>query len=810
MSQVKIQVIGADGKFRGSLFKDGPWHDLRWAGTPKPNLHEAMVCTRDPADGMWYLLEYVVPRQIVGEESRDSLFDEASTCRQMTPVQALHWFTLQPFGPPPELAAHVLRFTRDWREFCASPELQVLVDTLGKSLDTEERDPSLSDIRQSNIDLLVRLRLVYASDPTPTINYSVDNVARDMGVAGYITWMSAHISRIATWLDANAPKPPLTEGDRLSGLANGSWVDPAEKQNAVTAHGDGAILSRVAKALCAEVDSIHRLRLGRTSSKPWEDQLKAQLPADITSLRNAVSEADMALSKLQCEHHFSKDGLTTSFLAQFDGDHEAAILALPKLIEEAAAAKQAAAAALSERRVDEAKAENSLIEGWLATHREKLQAMRDEFAQPYERQLVELTQLHNGPVEVNPWRETSHCGVLLKIVDATLKLLNSARSRDKLMESDRLSRSFAHLTESEWEDLEMNIRSEAARVGASPPPVANDRANELARRISQQQKEWMDEQPPLEILEQLREQLPSAVARISESRTEWASLATQLAGMLALRNVDFAAKQLARILLSASGLRDVEIVVCNPWIKSGVSGDLRRAISAASQHAATLITQKDCDIAAAEAGLRTAAKVFADNPTSDPPQISDPQPAHENRFISKGKNTWEVSFEGGPELFLNGKGAAYLHHLIRHEHKPVRATELQAIVAGHNESLLLGNAGEATDDIAREDYKQQYHDLEKEKEKASQNSDQAELARINKEQAQLLAHTQNDIGLHGRARLTHGNEEKARKAVRAAITRTIEKIRQDDRALADHLQQPTLQLGGTLTYSPTPAIRWAL
>ena len=463
MSQVKIQVIGADGKYRGSLFKDGPWHDLRWAGTPKPNLHESMVCTHEPADGTWYLLEYVVPRQIVGEESRDSLFDEASTCRQMTPVQALHWFTLQPFGPPPELASHVLRITRDWPKFCASSHLHGLVDTLGKSLETGESDPTLHDIPQADVDLLVRLRLIYASGSAPTIRYSVDHVAQDMGVADYITWMSAHISRIATWLDANAPTPPLPEGNRHSGLANGSWVDPTEKQDA--AHGDGAILARVAKDLCAEVDQIHSLRRGQTTSGPWENELASQMPSDIVGLRRALNNARSAISDLGFEKHSLKSGrLSTDFLARFGGDHAAAKATLPKLIEEAHEDHKQAAAALDARTHDQACAQNSLIEGWLATHREKLQAMRDEFAQPYERQLDELTLLHDDLVAVDPWQETSYCGVLLKIVDATLRLLDCERSMDNYMETARLSKSFTHLTATEWEDLEMRIRSETAKI----------------------------------------------------------------------------------------------------------------------------------------------------------------------------------------------------------------------------------------------------------------------------------------------------------------------------------------------------------
>ena len=612
---------------------------------------------------------------------------------------------------------------------------------------------------------------------------------------------------------------------------------PTEKRIEVTARdarSDGEILSRVAQALCAEVDLIHQLRLGRTNSKPWKEELEAQLPADITSLRNAASETDRALSKLECEHHFSGDGLTTSFLARFDGDHEAAILALPKLVEEAAAAKQVAAAALSERRVDEAKAENSLIDGWLATHCEKLRAMRDEFAQPYDRQLVELTRLHDSPVAIAPWQETSYCGVLLTIVDATLTLLESERSMDNFMESDRLNRTFAHLDSAEWEVLTLNIRSEAARVpsdttceeapsfeattshgpegttGSGAPLASSDFLPSYAASFMREQEDWLGPRPPDQILEYLQQQAPSVGLQVESSRAQWATLAVQLADMLALQNVDFATKQLARHLLDSSGLKDVSLVICCSWVTSDVPSGIRRAIEAGVEHVSNIITEKNCDLIVTERGLRAVAKVLGNevNPKKKAPQDSPPTSA--NTFISKGTNKWEVRFQGCPEFILTGKGAAYLHRLIKHERKSIRATELQAQVAGQPESLLQGDAGEASDAQAMQNYRQRYKDLEESKEKATKNNDEAELARIKKEQAELASHISKDRGLGGRVRIEHDNEEKARKAVAAAITRTVRKIRDLDQALAEHFQAPTLQLGAELCYSPRESIQWAL
>jgi hypothetical protein len=272
--------------------------------------------------------------------------------------------------------------------------------------------------------------------------------------------------------------------NRLAKLTSASAGLPRRRQFQVTARNapnDAATLARLAKELAEEVERIHDLRRGRTTSKPWQEELASQMPADIVTLRKALDEARDAISDLGAERHSLKNGqLSTAFLARFAGDTAAAIAVLPNLIEEAHARHKATAAALDAKALDQARAENALIEGWLGIHREHLRAMRSEFAAAYDRQQVQLARLHTSIVAIDPWKETSYCGVLLKIVDATLLLLDSERSMDNYMESNRLSRSFAHLTGAEWEDLEMNIRRETGKLGGAPsvtaaPPVDDPR-----------------------------------------------------------------------------------------------------------------------------------------------------------------------------------------------------------------------------------------------------------------------------------------------------------------------------------------------
>jgi hypothetical protein len=195
MVQVKIPVLQADGKYRGSLFKDGTWHDNRWIGAPKPGLQETMVCTGPIETGAWLLIEYVLPRQITGEEERDSLFDQASRCCVRTLPQALHWFTLQTFGPPPALVERVRTFAADWQRFRASTSAQSL---LGRLLDGfVDRDHQMfSGQASSDLALLKSLELVCEASGS-TIGYMADSIVKDMGVRRYIAWTDDHLSRVA-------------------------------------------------------------------------------------------------------------------------------------------------------------------------------------------------------------------------------------------------------------------------------------------------------------------------------------------------------------------------------------------------------------------------------------------------------------------------------------------------------------------------------------------------------------------------------------------------------------------------------------
>lgn len=209
---IRLSVHCADGKRRGGFFKDDFSNPHRWSGAARQGVQEVMVCSGDLATGSWYLIEYVIPRQISGERSRDSLKDEASKCCNRTAVQALYWFSQQAIGPPPALVERVRDFAARWRAFCASSSASSLLQTLINGHLTDD-DPHLCGQGRSDLEILVDLNLAVAS--WSPLAFSADSIVQDMKVDGYIAWMNGHLLRVATLLDPPTAAPPTNQDSAL-------------------------------------------------------------------------------------------------------------------------------------------------------------------------------------------------------------------------------------------------------------------------------------------------------------------------------------------------------------------------------------------------------------------------------------------------------------------------------------------------------------------------------------------------------------------------------------------------------------------
>lgn len=217
---VKIRVLQADGKYRGSLFKDGSWHEHRWTGAPKPNLQESMVCKGDPGSGQWFLIEYVLPRKVVGQPENDSLFDESSYCCRRTPAQALHWFQGQAFGPPPALVEQVRRLAKLWSAFRVSPSAQSMLARVAEGNFINSDDPIFTGSGEPDLLLLRDAELISTEYSSGSASYFASELVKDMGIEGFIAWTNKHLDRVSSWLESTtiiaSPHPTRMPSDPMA------------------------------------------------------------------------------------------------------------------------------------------------------------------------------------------------------------------------------------------------------------------------------------------------------------------------------------------------------------------------------------------------------------------------------------------------------------------------------------------------------------------------------------------------------------------------------------------------------------------
>jgi hypothetical protein len=207
IESIRIKVFEADGKYRGTFYRDSLRNPNRWIGATKNGVSEIMVCDGPQTTGQWFLIEYVVPRQISGDKKHDSLLDEASRCCCRTPVQALHWFNQQAIGIPHPLVERVRTFRADWMVFCASSSARATLQGLvGQFVDDDHA--MFAGQGRDDLALLRRLNLLAVASGSPP-SYCAGSIVQDMGVDDYIHWTDGHLARVASVLADTPPAKPL-------------------------------------------------------------------------------------------------------------------------------------------------------------------------------------------------------------------------------------------------------------------------------------------------------------------------------------------------------------------------------------------------------------------------------------------------------------------------------------------------------------------------------------------------------------------------------------------------------------------------
>ncbi|HEY2176880.1 MAG TPA: hypothetical protein VGH85_23985 [Mycobacteriales bacterium] len=167
---------------------------------------------------------------------------------------------------------------------------------------------------------------------------------------------------------------------------------------------------------------------------------------------------------------------------------------------------------------------------------------------------------------------------------------------------------------------------------------------------------------------------------------------------------------------------------------------------------------------------------------------------------------WLIGRPGTPVAGLRGYG--YLRELIRRPGQPVSALDLVGAGTG---VVAAAGLGDVADRQALAAYRQRLRDLDDELAEAEAWADTGRIAAARSEREALLDELGRTTGLGGRARTSGSSQERARVAVRKAITAALDRITTVDDALARHLRR-SIRTGLVCNYEPDAddEMDWAL
>jgi len=167
---------------------------------------------------------------------------------------------------------------------------------------------------------------------------------------------------------------------------------------------------------------------------------------------------------------------------------------------------------------------------------------------------------------------------------------------------------------------------------------------------------------------------------------------------------------------------------------------------------------------------------------------------------------WLVGRDAIPVAGLRGLG--YLRELVSRPGQPLAAIDL---VGAGGPVVEESGLGELADRQALTAYRKRLADLDAELAEAEDWADAGRIETARAEKEALLDELGRVSGLGGRARTGGSSAERARVAVKKAITTAITRIETVDEPLARHLRR-TVQTGLTCVYEPDPdaAVEWVL
>ncbi len=165
---------------------------------------------------------------------------------------------------------------------------------------------------------------------------------------------------------------------------------------------------------------------------------------------------------------------------------------------------------------------------------------------------------------------------------------------------------------------------------------------------------------------------------------------------------------------------------------------------------------------------------------------------------------WSVGAEGATFRLADLRGLHYLWYLLDRPGVDVEALELSTAATGHpGIALDEADVGEVLDATALDEYRRRLSALDVELDTADDRGDQLSALKLTAERDALLAQLDRAIGLRGRARRGGASAERARVALRKAISAALTQIEVHDASVA-RLLRDSIHTGLICRYEAHP------
>jgi hypothetical protein len=160
---------------------------------------------------------------------------------------------------------------------------------------------------------------------------------------------------------------------------------------------------------------------------------------------------------------------------------------------------------------------------------------------------------------------------------------------------------------------------------------------------------------------------------------------------------------------------------------------------------------------------------------------------------------WLVGIDAAAAPVRGLRGFEYLRRLVERPGQPLAALEL---VGSGSAVVVEPDMGELADRQALRSYRSRLQELDEELAEAEAWSDSGRVELARSERDALLAELARTTGLGGRPRIAGGSDERARVAVKKAISAALDRIATVDEQLAAHLRT-SIRTGVRCSYEPT-------